>query len=263
VKAGVKVTVIAQVPLAAMVLPLQVSLVITKSARLTLADVNGSPTTFGLVSVTVLGALVMPTVTAPNWSDDGENVGASSVPVPCRLIDAGVFFALLVTVRAPVRAPDAVGLKFTVTVQLLFAGSTPVHPSVTIAKSPEMPTLLMVKPTVLLLVRVAVLVALVWPTIMLPNERVGDRLSNGATPLPLRLTNCGLLGAVEGTVTCPLKLPTLLAVNVTWVVHCWVLASVTPEQVSFTITKFANAGVIGGALVVAAVIVPTVIGPPD
>ena len=68
------------------------------------------------------------------------------------------------------RAPEAVGLKSTVTVQLLFAASTPVHPSATIAKSPEMPTLLMVNPTELILVTVAVLVALVWPTVVLPNE---------------------------------------------------------------------------------------------
>jgi len=60
---------------------------------------------------------------------------------------AGLFLALLVTIRLPVSAPCIVGLNASVTVQLVLAASTPVHPSATTAKSPEVATLLMVSPT--------------------------------------------------------------------------------------------------------------------
>ena len=54
----------------------------------------------------------------PNANDLGENVGARSVPVPFSTIVAGLFLALLVMVRLPVRVPCAVGVKVTPTVQL-------------------------------------------------------------------------------------------------------------------------------------------------
>ena len=65
----------------------------------------------------------------PNEIDDGVSTGAVSVPLPCSLIDTGLFLALLVKVRFPVRALCTVGVKVVVTLQLLFGGSTLVHPS--------------------------------------------------------------------------------------------------------------------------------------
>ena len=130
-------------------------------------------------------------------------VGASSVPVPFSVIVAGLFLALLVMIRPPVSGPCMVGVKDTVTVQLLFAGSTPVHPSVTTAKSPEVATLLIVSPTEFGLVTVAVLVALVMPTWVLAKVMVGERVIDACTPVPLRLTVCGLFGLLDGMVAVP------------------------------------------------------------
>src|SRR5208282_3289386 len=68
----------------------------------------------GLVTVTVLSALVVPSGTMPNESDPGESVNAESVPVPLSGIVAGLFLALLAMTRSPPElAPGAVGIKST------------------------------------------------------------------------------------------------------------------------------------------------------
>src|SRR5579862_3319716 len=158
---------------------------------------------FGLVTVTNLSGLVVPWGTVPNETWVGVKVGATSVPVPFSVIVAGLFLALLVMFRPPVSAPCTLGVKDTVTLQLLFAGSTPVHPSVTTAKSPEVATLLIVSPTEFELVKVAVLVALVMPTWVLAKVMAGERVSDAWTPVPARLTVCGLFGLLDGMVAVP------------------------------------------------------------
>jgi hypothetical protein len=219
-----------------------------------------------LVTVTNLSALVVPCGTVPKLSDVGESTSADSVPVPLSVIDAGLFLALLVKVKAPVTRPCAVGEKVTVTVQLLFAATVPVHPSVAIANGPEVATPVIVAPTELGFVTVAVEVGLVEPTRVLGNVIVGEKLIKPFTPAPLSVTNCGLLGAVEGNSRLPLKFPIAVAVKVVLTVHIWPLASVTPEHVSDVIMKFGDGERLTGPLgfmVVVEVIVPIVIGPPD
>ena len=156
-----------------------------------------------LVTVMNLSGLVVPCITLPNASDAGISVGAESVPVPFNVTVAGLFFALLVIVSPPVSAPDTVGSKVRVTVQLLFAANTPLHPSVTIAKSPDTVKPLMVSPTEFGLVNVAVLVGLVPPTTVLAKTWDAGRLIDACRPVPLRLTVCGLLGEAEGIVALP------------------------------------------------------------
>ena len=156
-----------------------------------------------LTSVTNLSGLVVPCITAPNDSDVGVSTSGASVPVPFSAIVAGLFLALLVMIRPPVSAPCIVGSNVSVTVQLELAGRTPVHPSVTIAKSPEVATLLIVSPTEFGFVSVAVLVGLVPPTWVFANARLGERLSDAWRPVPLRLTVCGLFGPLEGIVATP------------------------------------------------------------
>ena len=129
-----------------------------------------------LVTVMNLSGLVVPCSTVPKLSDVGMIVGAESVPLPLSVIDAGLFLALLVKVSVPVAAPCAVGEKVVVTVQLLFAGRTPVHPSFAIAKAPETATLEIVIPTELGFVTVEVLLRLVVPTRVLGNTTVGEKL---------------------------------------------------------------------------------------
>lgn len=157
----------------------------------------------GFVTVTNLSALVVPCGTLPNETDVGLKVGAASVPVPFNTIVAGLFLALLVMVRPPVSAPGMVGVNDTATVQLVLAGSTPVHPSVTTAKSPEVATLLIVIPTEFGLVTVAVLLALVTPTCVLAKAMLGESVIDACRPVPLRLTVCGLFGPLEGMVIEP------------------------------------------------------------
>ena len=78
-------------------LPVHVVLATLKSPK-TLLMVKGGlkviGTGFGLVTFTdrVLG---VPTVTVPNFSGFGENVGATSVPVPLSVIVEGLFPASL------------------------------------------------------------------------------------------------------------------------------------------------------------------------
>ena len=47
------------------------------------------------------------------------------------------------------------------------------------------------------------LVALVTPTTVFENCTVDTALIFACCPVPLSPTNCGLFGAVDGTVTCP------------------------------------------------------------
>ena len=87
-----------------------------------------------LVNVSVFAALCMPTPTLPNASDGDESVSFPPTPLPVRLMTCGLFDALSTAVSVPVKVPCAVGVKFTVTVQVLIgAGSPgPLHPSLTI-----------------------------------------------------------------------------------------------------------------------------------
>jgi hypothetical protein len=156
-----------------------------------------------LVTVMNLSGLVVMCGTVPNWTVAGTSTSDASVPFPCIAIETGLFLVLLTMVRDPMRVPCAVGLKLAVTMQLLFAGRTPVHPSVTIPKSPDGVTLEMVSATELELVRVAVLVALVDPTNVVGNTMVVETPSSPWTPVPLSVTICGLLGASEGMLTVP------------------------------------------------------------
>lgn len=213
------------------------------------------PTTLLLVTITDFGKLVVLTMCVPNESDVGESTGAESVPAPCSAIIAGLFEALLVMVRLPVRVPCAVGLKVTPTVHEAGGGVGPVDPAgprmvapdrlqglvpiFCVPKSPDTAMLLTVIATALGFVSVAVLtVALVVPTRVLGNKMLGERLINPARPVPLSATVCGLLEAFEGMFSVPLNVATAVAVKVTPTVHVAVGSSVMLEHVSDDIWKF-------------------------
>jgi hypothetical protein len=128
VAVGVNATPIVQVPPAAIVLPLHVSLVIVYWLGVMAEDVNGRPTMFGLVNVSVSGPAVMPTGTLPNASGFGDGVGTKSVPVPLSVIVEGVFLPLLLTVSVSEHDPAAVGAKFTPIAHEAGGGVGPVDP---------------------------------------------------------------------------------------------------------------------------------------
>ena len=225
---GEKVTPIVQIPDAAIVFPLQVSLAIAY-APVMLALMNGRPTTFGLVNVSVSGPPVIPTVTLPNASGTGEPVGESSVPLPDSPIDEGLFRPSLVTCSVSEQVPAAVGAKFTPIVQVAGGGTgpvepagprvVPVQPSLTIA-IPQVLTRL----TPLIVIRsglglrlliVTVLVALVEPTIVFAKATLTDWLINPAIPFPVSVIVFGLFDAVEGIDSVPENGPTDDAVKLT------------------------------------------------
>src|SRR5579863_1232086 len=121
VACGVKVTLIVQVPPPAK-LPTQSS-VSAKSfgsapekVRLLIVSEVFSL----LVTVTVLGELVVPTVTAPKEMLTGV-AETGRRPVPVRLIVCGLLTALSVIVMAPVSRAAAGGSKATVIVQVELA----------------------------------------------------------------------------------------------------------------------------------------------
>ena len=95
-----------------------------------------------------------------------ETRPAAYVPLPLRLIFCGVFGALSFRVTAPVRVPVAIGVNFTLTVQLAPAATElPQVPSPPKAKSPlirKLPPNVSVALPVL--VSVTNLTALVVPT---------------------------------------------------------------------------------------------------
>ena len=73
------------------------------------------------VNVTVLAAVVVPTVTEPKFKLVGESFAV--VPVPLSGTCCGLPAALSVTLSAALRVPLAAGLKVTLIVQLAPAAS--------------------------------------------------------------------------------------------------------------------------------------------
>src|SRR5690242_11413537 len=125
------------------------------------------------------------------------------MPVPLSATVCGLAGASSVKERDALRAPVAVGAKVTLTVQVaLTATVAPVQVSALLPKSPALvpvkPTEVICKLVLPLLVTVTVWAGLVVPVPWLPKLRlVGLKLVPGAraTPVPLRATVCGLLGA--------------------------------------------------------------------
>jgi hypothetical protein len=118
--------------------------------------------------VKVVAAVVLPTATEPKpWVVGVRESGA--VPVPVR--PAVCVPALSTTVRVPVRAPVALGVKVTVMAQ--FAAAVTEAQVLVAVKSPLADMLVTVSAAVPVLVRVNVrLVVLRLPTAAEPRERV-------------------------------------------------------------------------------------------
>ena len=93
-----------------------------------------------------------------------------------------------VTVRVPVRVPLAAGSK--VTLMLQEAPAATLEPQVLVwEKSPLTAMLVMVRAEVPVLVRVTLCGLLLVPTAWEANvKEVGERLTTGPPPVPVRLT---------------------------------------------------------------------------
>ncbi len=156
-------------------------------------------------------------------------------PVPVRLVVCGLLPALSVTVSVPVRVPTTVGVKVTLTVHFALL-ATDVPQVFVCAKSPVTLTLSIVNAAVILFVNVTVVGLLVVPTVRLLNVTFAGDSVTACTPVPLRLTVCGLLLALSVMVTAPVAAPVVVGENVTEIVHFLPAFSALPHV--FVSAKF-------------------------
>ena len=139
-------------------------------------------------------------------------------------------------VTVPVRVPAAVGVNFTLIVQLAPAATElPQVPSPANAKSPLMTKLLLnVSVELPVLVTVTNCVALVVPTAWLAKvNEAGERLATGPldveAPVPVRVAVCGLPVALSVAATVAVRVPEAAGVNVTLIVQLAPAATDVPH----------------------------------
>ncbi len=128
---------------------------------------------------------------------------ACAMPVPARLTVCGLLVALSVTVMDPVYAPVAVGVDVTLMVQVPRAATVP--PQVFVSVKPALATILVIAKAEagLLFVNVTVIGLLVMRIGWLPKFKEVGLIVTGATPVPARLTVCGLVEALSVIVMDP------------------------------------------------------------
>jgi hypothetical protein len=113
------------------------------------------------------------------------------------------------------REPVAVGVKVAVIVQVALT-ATELPQVFVCAKSPLIAMAEIVRVAVPVLERVTVWGALVVPRLSLPNVRLlRETEATGAVPVPLRLTDCGLSGALSVIVMAAVRAPTAAGEKVT------------------------------------------------
>ena len=141
----------------------------------------------------------------------------------------GLPAALSLIVTVPVRVPVTVGVNLTLILHLAFTASDEGH-VVASEKSPLMAMLLIFSDAVPPLVSVTVCAALVVPPLRKTKVKLlGESFAMGATPVPVRLTVCGLPVASSVTVIVPGLLPVAVGVNVTLMEHFAPAATEAPQ----------------------------------
>lgn len=175
---GLNTTLIVQLDLAAKLAP-QVVAEMLKSPVVE-AEMPVSDTFCLLESLKVFAALVLPTFVVGKVALAGVSV-AWAVPVPDSGTLCGLFPALSLKVRSPVRDPSCVGVKVTLTVHLAPAASVEPQVLLWMAKSPLVAMLEMSIVADPLLAAVTVFALVVPPTTSLPKANdVGERVRAGA-----------------------------------------------------------------------------------
>jgi hypothetical protein len=150
-------------------------------------------------------------------------------PVPVRLAVCWVPGALSLTVRAPLRIPEVVGVNVTLITQLE-AGAKLAGQLLICAKSPVTWMMPMFKVAFPLLVRVTDCAALVVPTDWVEKTRVPEfRVAPGPTPIPLKLMMWGDLAASSWMTTDPLRAPAEVGVKVTDKVQLPAAGTLVPQ----------------------------------
>jgi len=149
-------------------------------------NVTGVVPTF--VNVTDFAALVVPTTNVPKLSEVGER--NSCVPVPVKATVCGLFAASSLKVNVPLRTPITVGVKVTLTVQLLPGASVVPQVLLLIAKSPLIVMLLIFSVVVPVFVSLTTFAELVVPsTLLLKASFVAESATVAVLPPPPQFAN--------------------------------------------------------------------------
>ena len=159
-----------------------------------------------------------PAVMVPEVGEaDREKSAAVLEPVPVRLTVCGLAAVLSITLKLPVRVPDAVGENVTLIAQ--FPPTATELPQLFFsAKSPLVEIVAIAKATEPVFVSVTVCAVLVVPTFWLEKVReAGERLAVVVddVAVPVRLAVCGLPEALSVTLKLPVRVPDAVGVNVT------------------------------------------------
>ena len=230
---GVKVTLIVQLPSALKLTPKQLSVSKkTKEPAVTATLEILSVALPVLAKVTDCEALEVPTSMVPKVRlfAESKTLGLEPVPVKptvCWLPDTPPELSAMVSV--PVRVPLALGEKTTLMVQL--------PPTLTLLaqivgseKSPLVEILAIERAADPVLLRVTGWEALEVPTAWLLKVRLeGETEARGATPVPLKLTVCGLPLALSVRVIVPVRVPLAVGVKNTLIAQPVPAATLAPQ----------------------------------
>src|SRR5206468_1500818 len=191
------------------------------------------------VSVTVIGALVVASSWLPKSRLVGANPTPGAVPFPLRENICGLPPASSASDSVPVRAPEAVGVKVTLMVQVPPAAKVAglvgqaLAPVLVAAKSLEAANELIVKAAAPVFVSVTVIGALVVASSWLPKSRlVGANPTPRAVPLPPSVMICALPVSSSASESVPARAPEAVAVKVTLMVQFAPAANVAVLAVS-------------------------------
>jgi len=188
-----------------------------------------------LVSVTVLGALVVPTVCALKLRLAGDNE-TGTAPVPDAAMNCGLPAPEVARATEPLTAPVLVGEKVTANVHFAEGASEPpqgVAPLPT-AENVALPAIeLIVTALALLLVTVTVLAALMAPMPVFANFAVVGLKVRGdvgpPVPVPERPTTCGLSAPFVVIARLPAIAPFDVGAKVAVMVHFAPAAKEEPQ----------------------------------
>src|SRR5205807_1153928 len=150
----------------------------------------------------------------------------AAVPFPLSVMICGLPPALSVSDSVPVRAPEAVGVKVTLMLQVHPAEKEAalvvesLAPVLVAAKSPEGANELIVKAAAPVFVSVTVIGALVVASSWLPTSRLFALSLPDALPIfPLSVMICGLPPALSASDSVPVRAPEAVGVKVTLIVQ--------------------------------------------
>ena len=234
---GVNVILTVQFALAASVVP-QVVADWAKSPAF--APVNVMPEIVRVVlrlflTVIFFAVLVVPTVWAVKVKLDGVT-DTGAIPVPVKLTDCGLLFALSVTVSDAVFAPGVTGAKVTPILQDEWAPMLAPQALEDTANSPEfVPVVAMLdrgKAALVLFVSVTVLGAVVVPSASFPKASVTGDKEACRTPVPESAIVCGLFAALSRRMRAADLAPKAVGVKAMLIVQELFSASELPQVVA-------------------------------